>query len=100
MSMGLTPTQAKALAFVQRYLAEAGCGPTYDEICQHMGIASKAGAFRLMTALEQRGHIRRIPNRARAIEVVGLVEGLGDRTTEELRVIRDRIDSILRGRSS
>jgi repressor LexA len=65
---GLTQSQAKCLQFIADYQdAHGGIAPSYDEIAQHMGIVSKSGVTRLIDALEDRGRIRRLPGRSRAI---------------------------------
>ncbi len=71
MSMALTERQAECLAFLKRRLAETGgvC-PSYDEITAALGLASKSGVHRLLSGLELRGRIRRLPHKVRAIEVL------------------------------
>lgn len=68
--VGLTPRQKCALTFIRRYFAEHGIAPSYEEIIRGLGLKSKSGAHRLIIGLETRGHIRRLPDRARAIEVI------------------------------
>lgn len=70
----LTPRQADTLDFVRAYLARTGASPTYQQIADGIGLASKQGIHRLVVALEERGHIRRIPGRRQSIVVV---EGRG-----------------------
>ncbi|MGA7711470.1 MAG: MarR family transcriptional regulator [Rhizomicrobium sp.] len=70
MTMGLTPRQADCLAVIERVLAERGIAPSFDEIAAHMGLQSKSNVDRLLKALEERGFIRRMPYRARGIELV------------------------------
>lgn len=67
---GLTRVQSEALAFIEGYVAEHGYSPSFSEIKEAMGLASKASVNRLMNNLEDRGRIRRISGRARSIEVV------------------------------
>lgn len=69
MISGLTPRQRHLLAFLTDE-AEAGRSPSFDEMADAIGFASKSGVARLIEALEQRGHVRRHPNRARAIEII------------------------------
>jgi DNA-binding MarR family transcriptional regulator len=64
---GLTPRQSDALRFIREYLTANGITPTYDEIAPGIGLRSKAGVHRLVSALEERGHITRMPGRARSI---------------------------------
>lgn len=66
----ITKRQRDLLRFVKRYTANNGYCPNYDEIMQGIGLKSKNGVWRLVNELEQRGFVRRLPNRARAIEVV------------------------------
>lgn len=69
--MGLTAKQKELFAFINRYIAENdGQGPTFDQMTVAIGLKSKLGLHRIITALEERGLIRRLPNRARAIEVI------------------------------
>lgn len=72
MSVSLTSQQAALLAYITRYLDEhGGVAPSFDEMKDAVGISAKSGVHRLLGALEERGLIRRLPNRARAIEIVG-----------------------------
>lgn len=67
----MTRTQQQLLWYIGQFRSENdGVCPSYDEMKQFMGFASKSGIHRLVTALEERGHIRRLPHRARAIEVI------------------------------
>lgn len=71
-ALSLTRCQKEALEFIREYCAEhGGVAPSYDEIMSGLGIHSKSGVHRLVTALEQRGHIDRIPGIARSIVVTG-----------------------------
>lgn len=68
--MAMTARQRELLDFIVRFSWDhAGVAPSYQEMCDFMGLASKSGIHRLILALEERGHIRRLPNRARAIVV-------------------------------
>jgi hypothetical protein len=64
---GLTTNQKNLLAFIKARYAIDGVPPSYDEMRDAMGLNSKSGINRLVVALEERGYIRRLPNRARAI---------------------------------
>jgi repressor LexA len=78
----LTQLQKQALDFIVSYQAESGgVSPTFQEIIEHVGCASKSAAHRLTAALEERGFIRRMKNHARAIEVLRLSNGEYVRTT-------------------
>src|ERR1700735_3074641 len=70
----LTRKQAELLRFINERLKEAGVPPSFDEMKDALDMRSKSGIHRLITALEERGFIRRLPNRARAIEVIKLPE--------------------------
>ncbi len=70
----LTKKQHELLMFIQERLTEAGIPPSFDEMKEALDLKSKSGIHRLITALEERGFIRRLPNRARALEVIKLPE--------------------------
>jgi repressor LexA len=70
----LTRKQYEILRFINERLKEAGVPPSFDEMKDALDLRSKSGIHRLITALEERGFIRRLPNRARAIEVIKLPE--------------------------
>jgi repressor LexA len=70
----LTRKQLELLRFIHERLKEAGIPPSFDEMKDALDLRSKSGIHRLITALEERGFIRRLPNRARAIEVIKLPE--------------------------
>lgn len=70
----LTRKQYELLLFIHNRLKETGIPPSYDEMKEALDLASKSGIHRLITALEERGFIRRLPNRARALEVIKLPE--------------------------
>src|SRR5687767_2018026 len=72
----LTRKQAELLRFIHERLKEAGVPPSFDEMKDALDLRSKSGIHRLITALEERGFIRRLPNRARAIEVIKLPESV------------------------
>ncbi|MGE0339357.1 MAG: transcriptional repressor LexA [Xanthobacteraceae bacterium] len=70
----LTRKQYELLRFIHERLKEAGVPPSFDEMKDALDLRSKSGIHRLITALEERGFIRRLPNRARALEVIRLPE--------------------------
>ncbi len=70
----LTRKQHELLMFIQERLKEAGVPPSFDEMKDALDLKSKSGIHRLITALEERGFIRRLPNRARALEVIKMPE--------------------------
>ena len=70
----LTRKQHELLRFIHDRLREDGVPPSFDEMKEALDLRSKSGIHRLIMALEERGFIRRLPNRARAIEVVRMPE--------------------------
>jgi repressor LexA len=68
----LTKKQRELLQFIQERLADTGISPSFDEMKDALGLKSKSGVHRLITGLEERGFIRRLPHRARALEVTRL----------------------------
>jgi repressor LexA len=93
----LTRKQRELLKFIQEKLAETGISPSFDEMKEALGLKSKSGVHRLITGLEERGFIKRLPHRARALDVVRLPEdqtakaarpAAGDDRRASLNVIR------------
>lgn len=72
----LTKKQKDLLLLIDTRIRAVGVPPSYDEMKDALGLASKSGIHRLITALEERGFLRRLPNKARALEVIKLPEGL------------------------
>ena len=70
----LTKKQSELLRFINERLKEDGVPPSFDEMKEALDLRSKSGIHRLIMALEERGFIRRLPNRARALEVLRLPE--------------------------
>jgi repressor LexA len=70
MPVTLTVKQARAMLFIQSTIDRTGTAPSFNDMRKHFGMASKSGVHRLVTALEERGYIRRSYHRARAIEVL------------------------------
>ena len=66
----LTKKQLELLSFIHARVNETGVPPSFDEMKDALQLASKSGIHRLVTALEERGYIRRLANRARAVEIV------------------------------
>ena len=66
----LTGKQHQLLSYLIDYQAEKDITPSFDEMRAAIGLASKSGIHRLVSALEERGYIRKLPNRARAIEIL------------------------------
>src|SRR5215472_6287561 len=70
----LTRKQHELLMFIHERIKETGVSPSFDEMKDALDLASKSGIHRLITALEERGFLRRLAHRARALEVVKLPE--------------------------
>ena len=87
----LTKKQLDLLDFIHKRVQRDGVPPSFDEMKEALDLRSKSGIHRLITALEERGFIRRLPHRARAIEIIKLPEaldkGAGGRAGFEPRVI-------------
>lgn len=78
----LTAKQHELLLFINRRLEDSGISPSFEEMKEALDLKSKSGVHRLISALEERGFIRRLPNRARALEVVKMPENLGSKGVE------------------
>jgi repressor LexA len=72
----LTRKQHELLMFIHDRMKESGIPPSFDEMKDALDLKSKSGIHRLITALEERGFIRRLPNRARALEVIKLPDSM------------------------
>lgn len=92
----LTRKQMELLEFIQKRMAKDGVPPSFDEMKDALDLRSKSGIHRLITALEERGFIRRLAHRARAIEIVKLPDALetkGGRSGFAPKVIEgDKVD--------
>src|SRR5215475_2210862 len=72
----LTTKQKELLAFIHERLQDTGVPPSFEEMKEALDLQSKSGVHRLIMALEERGFIRRLPHRARAIEVIKLPDAM------------------------
>lgn len=72
----LTAKQQQLLLYIKQHLDQGGVSPSFEEMKEALDLKSKSGIHRLISALEERGFIRRLPNRARALEVMKLPDGL------------------------
>src|SRR5690606_16831505 len=72
----LTRKQLELLMFIHERLKETGVPPSFEEMKEALDLRSKSGIHRLITALEERGFLRRLPHRARALEVLRLPESV------------------------
>jgi len=76
----LTRKQHDLLSFIQTRLDDSGISPSFEEMKEALDLKSKSGVHRLISALEERGFIRRLPNRARALEVIREPESLATKS--------------------
>jgi repressor LexA len=76
----LTRKQHELLLFINRHLADHGVSPSFDEMKEALKLKSKSGIHRLITGLEERGFLKRLAHRARALEVVRLPDDVSVRT--------------------
>jgi repressor LexA len=94
----LTRKQHELLMFIHERLKESGVPPSFDEMKEALDLRSKSGIHRLITALEERGFIRRLAHRARALEIVKLpdsmAQGLGGRRNFSPNVIEGSLGRV------
>src|SRR5271165_1709976 len=74
----LTPKQKQLLLFINERIEASGVPPSFDEMKEALDLRSKSGIHRLIGALEERGFIRRLPHRARALEVLKLPDNVAE----------------------
>ena len=86
----LTRKQHELLTFINKWLETHGVSPSFDEMKEALGLKSKSGIHRLITGLEEREFIRRLPHRARALEVLRLPDDVSVSSTQKFspRVIQ------------
>ena len=89
----LTAKQRELLMFIDGRLKQDGVSPSFDEMREALDLKSKSGVHRLISALEERGFIRRLPNRARALEVLKLPEGIAPRPAATVTPIRPAVSA-------
>jgi repressor LexA len=99
----LTAKQRELLLFIDDRLNDSGISPSFDEMREALDLKSKSGVHRLISALEERGFIRRLPNRARALEVLKLPETRPAATVTAIRPVsatpaNDTLEIPLHGR--
>ena len=80
----LTKKQHELLSYIDKQLNLKGVSPSYDEMKDALGLASKSGIHRLITALQERGFIRRLPHKARALEVLKRPENQLDKDLSDV----------------
>lgn len=83
----LTRKQHELICFIHDRLAETGISPSFEEMKEALDLKSKSGVHRLISALEERGFLRRLANRARALEVVKMPERGETRAVEQNKVV-------------
>jgi repressor LexA len=81
----LTRKQHELLSYINDRLGETGVSPSFEEMKEALDLKSKSGVHRLISALEERGFIRRLPNRARALEVLRMPDQKGGGNVVALR---------------
>lgn len=96
----LTPKQHELLNFIRRSMAGTGVAPSYEEMAAAINVVSKSGVHRLIVQLEKRGFIRRLPHRARAIEVIRIPDPLRDSDDPAtlIAILGDMMSSYDKGR--
>ena len=98
----LTRKQSELLTYIQARLAESGISPSFEEMKDALALKSKSGVHRLISALEERGFIRRLPNRARALEILRMPDAQAGaaqpRAPAASQAANDVIDLPLHGR--
>jgi len=99
----LTAKQRELLIFIDDRLKQDGVSPSFDEMREALDLKSKSGVHRLISALEERGFIRRLPNRARALEILKLPDVRPSATVTPIRPVtatpaNDTLEIPLHGR--
>ena len=98
----LTRKQHELLIFIHQHLSRHGISPSFDEMKDALDLKSKSGIHRLITGLEERGFIRRLPHRARAVEILRLPEDISPsqpqpRAKFAPKVIKGDFSGVLQG---
>jgi len=96
----LTAKQKELLLLIHQRVQETGVPPSFEEMKESLDLKSKSGIHRLITALEERGFIRRLPHRARALEIVKLPEALQEEASPAVHRMPFRPQVIEGGRGS
>jgi repressor LexA len=79
----LTSKQKELLIYIHKCVQQTGVPPSFDEMKEALDLRSKSGIHRLITALEERGFVRRLPHRARALEIIKLPDALTEPTARK-----------------
>src|SRR6202171_2031382 len=94
----LTKKQHELLLFINKRLGESGICPSFDEMKEALGLKSKSGIHRLISGLEERGFIRRLPPRARALELMKRPEEMAIGAAADPAAGRNRFSpTVIRG---
>ena len=94
----LTRKQSELLSYLTDHMQQHDVPPSFDEMRDALGLASKSGVHRLVSGLEERGHIRRLANRARAIEILKPVTAAGGVVTRAVETASNLVSLPLLGR--
>ena len=94
----LTRKQSELLTYLSDHMQQHDVPPSFDEMRDALGLASKSGVHRLVSGLEERGHIRRLANRARAIEILKPVTATGGVVTRAVETASNLVSLPLLGR--
>ena len=89
----LTRKQHELLSFIHQRLEETGISPSFEEMKEALNLKSKSGIHRLITALEERGFIRRLPHRARALEVLKVPDAAPAGAKQASNVIEPMVET-------
>jgi repressor LexA len=87
----LTAKQHALLVFIHERLEASGISPSFEEMKEALDLKSKSGVHRLIGALEERGFLRRLPNRARALEVVKMPDGGSSRSLPKDEAVNNKV---------
>jgi repressor LexA len=93
----LTKKQHQLLIFIKNKLDEQGISPSFEEMKSALGLQSKSGVHRLIKALEERGFIRRLPHRARALEIIKLPDTTAKPKQKELELDNNAKGNVVSG---
>jgi repressor LexA len=88
----LTRKQQELLLYIHQHVLRDGVPPSFEEMKEALNLKSKSGIHRLISALEERGFIRRLPNRARALEIVKMPEALMKQGATPLHALHPPVD--------
>ncbi|MGB2251652.1 MAG: LexA family protein, partial [Candidatus Puniceispirillaceae bacterium] len=94
----LTRKQSELLTYLSDHMQQHDVPPSFDEMRDALGLASKSGVHRLVSGLEERGYIRRLANRARAIEILKPVTATGGVVTRAVETASNLVSLPLLGR--